>query len=439
MFKKSKIGQTPISSSMRVFIFIWFGQLASLIGSALTNFALGVWVYQRSESVTLFALISLSGTLPGILISPVAGVLIDRWNRRQVMLLANLGAGLGTLAIAILLFVGQLKIWHLYLFTASNSTWSAFQLPAYAAATTLLVPKHHLSRASGLIHLGESIARLIAPILAGILIVVIKIQGVLQLSFATFLFALLTLLIVQFPEARTKNTGVAEISLKRGLTYGLIYIKERPGLLGLLIFLATVNFLAGIVEVLATPLVLSFTSAAMLGTIMSISGSGMLLGSLVMSTWGGAKCYINSVFRFMLLGGLCILIAGLRPEVSLFTISAFLFFFGLPIINGSIQVIFQRKVAPDIQGRLFALTNTIAGAFLPLAYIVAGPLADRVFQPLLVSNGLLAGSLGKIVGIGPGRGIGLMFIVVGTLTMLATVVAYQYLPLRLLEKQLPDA
>ena len=200
MVEKHQLNQTPTSGSMRVFTFLWLGQLASFIGSALTNFALGVWVYQRSESVTLFALISLSGTLPGILISPIAGVLIDRWNRRQVMLIANLGACLGTLAIATLLFVGQLKIWHLYLFTATNSTWSAFQLPAYAAATTLLVPKQHLGRASGLIHLGQSIARLIAPILAGVLIVVIKIQGILQLSFATFLFAVLTLLIVQFPE-----------------------------------------------------------------------------------------------------------------------------------------------------------------------------------------------------------------------------------------------
>ena len=232
---------------------------------------------------------------------------------------------------------------------------------------------------------------------------------------------------------------MGKASLKRGLASGWIYIKERSGLLSLLIFLAIVNFLAGIVEVLATPLVLSFASAAMLGTIMSISGSGMLIGSLVMSTWGGAKCYINSVFRFMLLGGLCILVAGLRPEVSLFTVSAFLFFFGLPIINGSIQVIFQKKVAPDIQGRIFALTNTIAGAFLPLAYIVAGPLADQVFQPLLVPGGPLAGNLGKIVGVGPGRGIGLMFIVVGALTMLATVIAYRYPPLRLLEEELPDA
>lgn len=385
---------------MRVFILIWFGQLVSLIGSGLTGFALGVWVYQRTGSVTQFALISLSTTLPLILISPLAGTLVDRWNRRWVMLFSDSGAGLSTLAIALLLVAGRLEVWHIYLATAVSSTASAFQWPAYTAATTLLVPKH-LGRASGMTQLGQAVAQLISPVLAGVLLVTIQLPGVILLDFTTFLFALVTLLLVRFPDAKTTAAGEAgKGSLLRETAYGLRYITARPGLFGLLIFFTASNFLVGFVVVLTTPLVLSFASSVALGTILSIGGSGMLVGSLVMSTWGGPQRRINTVFGFMLLSGLCIMVAGLRPSVPLFALTAFLFFLGLPLINGSTQVIFQQKVAPELQGRVFALNGAIAGAALPLAYVVAGPLADQVFEPLMASNGFLAKSIGQLIGVG---------------------------------------
>jgi DHA3 family macrolide efflux protein-like MFS transporter len=373
-------------------------------------------------------------------ISPIAGALVDRWNLRWTMLLSDCGAGLSILFLALMLFAGRLEVWHIYLAMSASSTCNAFQWPAYSAATTLLVPKQHLGRASGLVQMGQSVGQLISPVLAGVLIVTIQIQGIILLDFATFLFALVTLLSARFPEAKTvASSEVGKGSLLREATYGWIYIRTRPGLLGLLIFLAISNFLMGVIDVLATPLVLSFASPVVLGTVLSIGGSGMLVGSVVMSIWGGPLRLIKSVFGFMLLSGLCILVAGLRPSAELFALAAFLFCLGLPIINGSIQVIFQRKVAADVQGRVFALMRTIAGSSLPLAYVVAGPLADRVFEPLMTTGGLLAGSIGQLIGVGPGRGIGLMFITLGALTMLVTVVAYQYPRLRLLEEELPDA
>ena len=172
---------------------------------------------------------------------------------------------------------------------------------------------------------------------------------------------------------------------------------------------------------------------------MSVGGVGMVTGSLLMSTWGsGRQNYINILFCFMLLNGFSMMVAGLEPSVFLFAIAAFLFFLGLPFINSCAQVIFQKKVAPDVQGRVFSLNNAISGSFLPLAYLVAGPLADRIFEPLMTVNGPLAGTIGQVIGTGPGRGIGLMFLVLGTLTMLTTFLAYQYTPLRLVEVKLPD-
>ena len=425
---------------MRTFLIIWFGQLISLFGSQLTSFALGVWVYQYTGSVTQFALISFFTMLPGLVISPLAGALVDRWDRRWAMILSDSVAGLSTFGIALLLIAGQLQIWHIYLATTISSISSAFQWPAYVAATTLLVPKKHLSRASGMTQLSEALARLLSPICGGFLVIVIQLQGVILVDLATFLFALVTLLMVKFPKPKTRVTGkLGRGSLLQESIYGWSYIKARPGLMGLLMFFTISNFAVSTAEVLFTPLVLSFTSANVLGMVLSIGGSGMLIGSMVMSIWGGPKRRIYGVLGFELLLGLCIFLVGLRTSVNLITIGAFGAFFSIPIFQSSSNAIWQTKVAPDVQGRVFAIRRMIAFSSRPLAYLVAGPLSDRIFEPLMTVNGPLAGSIGQVIGTGPGRGIGLMFLVMGTLTMLATIIAYRYAPLRLVEDELPDA
>jgi MFS transporter, DHA3 family, macrolide efflux protein len=439
MTKDKQVTYTPKNRRTQVFFAIWFGQSISLIGSSLTGFALGVWVYQRTGSVTQFALISVSTVLPKILVSPFAGAFVDRWNRRQAMLLGDSGSGLVTLAIAILFFLGRLEIWHIYLATSASSICSSLQWPAYLASTTQLVPKHHLSRASGLIRLSESVAQLTSPILAGILVTTIQIQGVFLIDFVTFLFALGTLLLIRFPDYQTKSDNQEKGSLWREMTQGWAYIETRPGLLGLTLLVAASNSLGAIVEVLATPLILSFASATALGTILSVGGSGMVVGSLIISAWGNSQQLMRNIFCFMLLSGLSILSIGLKPDTSLVTLAAFLFFLSLPITNTSIDVIFQKKVVPQVQGRVFALMETITEASVPVSYLLAGPLADRVFEPLLAPNGVLAGNIGQLIGVGRGRGIALMFIVIGVLTMLIAVIGYQYPRLRLVEKELPDA
>lgn len=425
--------------NIKVFIIIWFGQVLSLLGSSLTNFALGIWVYESTGSVSQFALISLFISLPLILIAPIAGVLVDRCNRRWVMVFGDTGAGLSTLVVALLIVTGRLEIWHIYLTTAISSTFSAFQRPAYNAAVAQLVPKQHLSRAGGMTQLGAAFAQLIAPMLAGTLLITIKLKGIIAIDFATFLVALVTLLLVRFPKIKTSTTEkTGLIGLLHQAVHGWTYLSARPGLLGLLFLFTTANFLVGAVSVLVTPLVLSVASAAVLGTIMSIGGIGMIVGSITISTWGGPKRQMNSVFGFMLLCGVCILAVGLRPSIVLFGLAAFFFFLSLPIIRVSSQVIFQKKVALELQGRVLALNGAIVSASMPLAYIVTGPLADHVFEPLMAINGPLAASLGQIIGVGPGRGISLMFVIIGLLFLFSTLVAYEYPRLRLVEDEIPD-
>jgi MFS transporter, DHA3 family, macrolide efflux protein len=424
---------------MRVFIIVWLGQLISLIGSGLSGFALGFWVLQRTGSVTQFGLISLFATLPGILISPIAGALVDRWDRRLAMLLSDIGAGLSILVIGLLFWIGKLEIWHIYLATATSSAFNSLQWPAYRAATTLLVPEKYLGRASGVVQAAFATSELISPPLAAILLANIQLQGVIAIDVVTFIFSIITLLFVRFPNPKIIDEGKAKkSSLLQEAAYGWTYIIARPGLLALLVFYAITNFFTGIVSVLVQPLALAFAPITVVGTVLSVGASGMLFGSLVMSVWCGFKRPIYGVLCFTLLGGLSIAFAGARPSVPVFFVTAFLYYFGLAIINASGQVIWQKKIPVEIQGRVFAVQRMIGWGALPLAYVLAGPLADRVFTPLLVTNGPLADSVGRIIGVGPGYGIALLFVIMGTLTALTAIVGYCYPRLRFVEEELPD-
>ncbi|MEN8443745.1 MAG: MFS transporter [Cyanobacteria bacterium J06555_13] len=426
---------------MFIFTIVWLGQLISLLGSGITNFALDVWTYQQTGSVTQLSFLILFTTMPMVIVSPFAGILVDHWNRRWVMILCDTGAAITTLTTVGLLATGHLEIWHIYLLSAVSSSFGTCQWAAYSAATTTLVPKKFLGRASGMTQISQALGQLLAPILAGVLLGAIHLGGIFVLDLGSFLIGLATLLLVRFPHHKVSTASQpSTTSLLSQSLYGLRYLKARSGLMALLLFLASSNFLVGIVQVLTYPLVLSFASEAQLGIIMSVGGIGMLVGSVLMSTWGSHRQqYIHILFCSMLLNGLSMIVAGLHPSILLFSTAAFLFFMGIPFINSCTQVIFQKKVAPEAQGRIFSCNNAIAGFSLPFAYLIAGPLADRIFEPLMATQGPLAESIGQLIGTGTGRGIGLMFMVLGGLNILFTIGAYQYAPLRLVEERLPDA
>jgi MFS family permease len=438
----SVAGAEP-AASFPVFLWIWFGQLLSVVGSGLTGFALGVWVYQRTGSVTQFALISLFTTLPGIVLSPLAGALVDRWDRRRAMILADLGAALATAAIALLLYFGRLPLWFLYLAMTASSIFVSLQWPAFTAATTLLVPKRHLARSAALRNLSQSAATLAAPILGGVLLLAIHIYGVLLVDFASFLVSVLILLFVRIPSpAKGAETAVAGEraggSLFREAAYGWRYVRERPGLFALLLLAAFSNLALGLVQVLAAPMVLAFATASALGTALSIAGAGMLVGSLVMSVWRGPRRRIDGTLLFMVVVGLFIAAAGLRPSLPLFATAAFLFYFTFAVSGACGQALWQVKVAPEVQGRVFAIRRMVGWSTFPLAYLCAGPLADRLFEPALAPGRPLAHLLGGLFGIGRGRGIGVLLSLTGLFLALVSAAAYLFPRLQRIEEELPD-
>lgn len=436
------MSETTKARGLKLWSTMWAGQLVSLVGSGLTSFALGVWAYQRSGSVTQFALIVFFAGLPGILIAPLAGTLVDRWNRKLVMIASDCGSGVITLAIAALLWTDGLQIWHIYIAAALNSVFKTFQWPAYIAATTLMVPKKHYGRVGGMMQFGQAASEIVAPILAGLMMVTIDIEGVLVVDFTTFLFAVLVLIFVPVPtpERSAEGEAAAKLPFKKQLTFGFTYIARRHGLMALLAFFALINFVVSMATVLLTPMVLSFANEAVLGSILSVSSIGMLVGSVIMMVTGGPKKRIYGILAFGLILGLSVFFAGLRPYAPLITGAVFFMMVGVPIINGCSQAIWQSKVEPDVQGRVFAVRRMVAQFTVPIADLSAGPLADYLFEPSMAEGGRLAPTLGPILGgAGDGRGIGLMFVTIALFPVLVSVVGWLYRPLRNIEDDLPDA
>jgi hypothetical protein len=237
------------------------------------------------------------------------------------------------------------------------------------------------------------------------------------------------------PVSQSERKG----SLYRDALFGWQYLRSRPGLMSLLVYFAIMNFLLGLVTVLATPMILSFTSVKTLGSILSFGGTGMLLGALFMSTWGGFRQHMNTVLLFGLLGGLGVGIAGLRPSPVLTGAGAFVFFFCVPIINAASQAIWQSKVESEVQGRVFSIRRMIATLSLPLAYLLAGPLAQRIFEPVIASETAFARAAESLVGHGPGRGIGLLIVLIGLLIVVTTLFTFLQRRVRFLEQELAEA
>jgi MFS family permease len=427
------------NQGMRTFLVVWGGQFASLVGTGLTGFALAIWVYQETGSATQLSLVLLAAQGPQILFTPIAGALVDRWDRRRAMIVSDVGAGLGTLAIALLLVGDNLDIWHLYIALSFSGIFQSLQWPAYSAATTLLVSKEQYGRASGMVQMAEAVGQVIAPAVAGVALALGGLETVIFIDVVSFLVAVGTLLVVRFPQAERSAAGAAGTgSLLSEAKFGWTYIKERHGLLALLWYFASVNLIFGFVGVLAIPLILGFADEVTVGSVFSAVGVGMVLGSLVMSVWGGPKRRIYGVLGADIVLGLALIGFGMSMSIPIVLAGAVIGFSVLPIANGSSQALWQAKVEPDVQGRVFAVRRVLAQAAGPVAMLMAGPLADRVFEPVLQEGGVLADSVGEIIGVGPGRGIAFLFVILGVLSIVFTIIAYLYPRLRNLEDEIPD-
>ncbi|MEM7052763.1 MAG: MFS transporter [Acidobacteriota bacterium] len=432
---EATVGDSP---RRRTFLAMWAGQVVSIFGSRLTAFALGVWVFEQTGSATWFAAVALATNLPAILISPIAGAFVDRHDRRRVMMLSDAAAGVASFVLLGLVLSDRLEMWHLYAMAATVSLCGAFQFPAFSASVTLLLPKQQFARASGMVQLGRTGADVVAPLAAGALLPIAGLAGVIALDLTTFLVALGILFCLRVPSPE-RRPSAAKAALLQEAKVGWIYIRERPGLLRLLGLIAVLNLWIPLALVLTTPMVLGFAGVAELGLVLGLGSGGALAGSLVLTAWGGPRDKIRGLLSFTPAVALGLTLAGLRPSVALSAVGLFGAMFFLPLINGCSQAVWQSKVPPELQGRVFAVRRMIAQATAPLAFVLAGPLADGVFSPLLLPGGAAVPTLGAWWGVGPGRGIGLLFALLGVCLLALGVAARASRRLTALEEEIPDA
>ncbi|NEQ68259.1 MAG: MFS transporter [Symploca sp. SIO2D2] len=430
---KEKLAATDIN----VFTFLWLGSFISSIGDCLSNFALDIWILQTTESINFYILGILFTTLPTFFLAPITGALVDRWPRRWVMIISEILSALCILAIALLFITDSLKIWHIFFLTSLNSTFSGFEILAFKSTVSLLVSPEDLARANGLNRVGDEIATLVAPILAGVLLTLVQIQGILLINCASFFLGLIPLLIVRIPELKMTSPDFDgdSSSLMSEITQGWTYLSNQTGLLSLIILRAIYSFISATGSILFVPLILNLTATNILGIILFIAGLGGVLGGIIMGTWVSLQERLAPLICGCMLGiGLEAIMSGLEPSLILITITAFLFVLTFTLADGSIQILLQKQVLPELQGRVFSLSNAVMSV-AGLAGIASASVVDPLLEPLMAFEGPWANGLGQIIGTGPGRGIGLMFIMLGVVAILTAAVAYRHTPLMQFEQE----
>jgi MFS transporter, DHA3 family, macrolide efflux protein len=429
-------------SGLKGFLLVWVGQVFSMVGSQMTHFAMGIWAWEKTGQATPLAMIGFFSFAPMIVFSPIAGVLVDRWNRKLVMALSDIGAGIVTVVILILLLTDNLEIWHLYLTGLVSGLFGSFQWPAYSAATTLMVPKKHYARTSGLISMADSGVGIIAPILAAMLMPVIGVVGIIAIDLVTLVIALGFLLIVSIPEPKNKQPKALSGAFFSELAYGFRYLFNQRSLLYLQLVFFCGNLFSSLAFTLINPMILAATSgdSTVLGAVQSAGAVGGLIGGSVLAAWGGPKKKIHGVLGgWISFGAIGLVIMGLGQSYWVWMLASFLMMLVNPLLNGSNQAIWQSKVAPEVQGRVFSVRAFIAQITAPISMALAGPLADQVFEPAMSTTGhWFANLLGPIVGTGPGAGMSFLVLISGILVAMVGIGAYQIKQIRDVEYLIPD-
>ncbi|WP_323747404.1 non-ribosomal peptide synthetase/MFS transporter [Catenulispora rubra] len=406
--------------SVRRFLAVAAGQLVSLTGSALTGWAIPIYVYLATGSIGRMAALSILALVPNLLVGPIAGAVVDRTDRRRLMLIFSAASASGELILSTLLWSHHLAVWHLYVLVVWLSVSSAFQRLSYLSAIPQLVPKRFLGHANGVAQLTNGFAALVVPMLAAGLMAAIHLSGILVIDMVSYAAALSVLALVRFPAtlgAHRREPLLTEVR------HGLSYSWGNKKLRSMLLFSAVLNIFLAPVFILVVPLVLAFGSLTQVGVVSLLEALGAVGGAALITVWGGPRRRrMAGAMLATLVLSVFFLVTGLHPSVLVIGLGVFGTAFCLEVIQAIYTTIVQVTVPQRYHGRVFSLNMMIAWSTLPLGWILAPAVADR-FESLMAPHGTLASSLGTILGTGKGRGIGLMFVAMALAVLVATLIA----------------
>lgn len=427
-------------SGIRTFYTILITQVLSMIGSRMTSFALGIWVFLETGDVTPLGLVAFFQVMGAFLAMGVGGILSDRYDRRIIMAVTDFGQALGTFALMLLFFTDSLAIWHIYVVAIFTAMLGGLQGPAFDAAVTQLVPDEHRARANSFRQMAGPAANIIAPAAAGGLYALLDVGGIMVLDLLTFGVAVLTLYFAHIPRPEVTDEGAQshDASFWQQLTFGWRWMyRKRP--LFLTALMATLaNFFLMVHVVLFTPYILVHTdnNKAILGSVESLFGVGGVIGALLIGAWGGTKKRMNTILPIIIAQGLLLVAFGMARTPAGWFVISFSMALGFPIINTLFLTIMQQKVPPDIQGRVFATLGQISMMIQPIGVLMVGPLADHVFEPAVGTRDwdIVAPLVGDVAG----SGMGLLYVVAGVMLTAVMVGAALTPMVRNMEALLPD-
>jgi MFS family permease len=426
-----------MAHTVRTFYVLTLTQVFSILGSIMTTVALGIWVFNETGDSTPVLLASFFGALPMMLGGSLAGVFADRWPRRRILILSDLGQAAGTLLLLLSFMTGQFALGLLYAVSLARGFLGMFQGPAMDASVTMLVPEAHRDRANAIRQMVGPLAGLIAPALAGLLYAVIGVTGVMIIDLITFMAAFVVLLVIHIPQPARSGAARAVRSFWLELRDGFQFVWTNRILFLMMLYAAALNFLIAGPMGLTTPYILTLTgSEAVLGVLLAVLHLGILTGGVIMTVWGGTRPRIHGIMLGILMRGLFIALLGLMRDPAALGLALFFVFFTNPIVDGSFMSLIQLKVPPDLQGRVFALLYQMMYFANPLSLLLTGPLVDRVLEPAVGSADWAL--VAPLVGAQPGAGMGLLLFSVGVLIVILTGLVYAQPRVRHLESELPD-
>ncbi|MFC4402016.1 MFS transporter [Gracilibacillus xinjiangensis] len=391
---------------------IWTGNLVSSIGSGMTAFAVAVYVYQSTGSATWVSIATLLAYLPTILLSPVGGILADRYDRRLMMICGDSLSVIGLLVIFFSIQAGNTGILPVLLGVTVSSIFVSLLGPAYKATVTDLLSEEQYAKANGMIQISGASRYLISPFIAGIILSFADIRIILLLDMATVFITVLVVAYVR-KNIQTVKKRTDKFNFFREFKEGMRSITANKGVSSLVILMAFMCFFVAFIQTLMAPMILAFADAKTLGFMESVSAVGMLVGSVIIGIFNIKNNFPKVLTVSLMAAGVFMAMTGTTTNIWLIVVFCFLFFTALPFINTCADVLIRKRIPNELQGRAWGMISVLTQVGYVAAYAVCGLLADYLFVPMLMEDGILAGSVGQWIGTGEGRGIGFMLIITG--------------------------
>jgi len=421
---------------MKNFYKLWLGELISNIGSGMTAFALSVYIYEKTGSVSYVSLITLLSFMPSIILSPIGGLLADRYDRRLLMIIGDLFSGLGLVYILWSIQAGEKSIVPIFIGITFSSIFTSLLEPSYRATLTDILDEENYAKASGLIQAAGSAKYLISPVIAGMILSVADIRVILLLDILTFITTCLMIFLVR-KSMNSEMQNYKKDSFK-GLLEGLFIIKENRGVYSLVIIMFFVCFFMGFIQILIRPMILALSNVKTAGMMESLCALGLLIGSLWIGIAGIKKNYSKILTVACFFCGIFMSMTGVNENLAIIGISTFLFFSTLPFMNSCADVLVRVSVPNELQGRVWGLISLITQMGTVAAYIISGIMADYIFEPMFNKNGILVENIGIIIGTGKGRGIGFMLILSGIGMLIMAIVIWKNREIREVSEKCVD-